>query len=1115
MRSLYCERACISEAGNPNSLELSRRDVMAKKLLTLLGVTVSFIFGLYGEAHALQEVSGRIATDTRWTTHESPYLVVGSILIEEWATLTIEPGVTVTFDGFYSLQVDGTVFARGEEDRPILFTFAGEETESQVWEMIFFRPRAKENSVIEHCIIEYCDRGIVFADGLSPAKANNLRNRVSRVSILSSNESHSSRVSPLGLANAPWPMFRHDEYHTGQSQYFGTQVGKLKWTFQTEGEVFSSPSIGPDGTVYVGSFDGNLYAINPNDASLKWKFGTGGPIKSSPAIADDGTVYVGSLDFKLYAINSDGTLDWEYETGFGIESSPLIGPDGTIYVGSSDGWIYAFNPSGPPPKWQQSAFDSISSSPALSRDAVSPSVYVGDWEGYLHSVDASTGAREWTWPVTPVVMCPVEDPPAPGQPVPPEKLWFPTGGIFSSPAVDENGLIYFANDDAFNGVVGHESACNNFYTNILFNTGGATWKWILSYGTENVYSSIALKNNGIFYIGYGDDLLSIFPDSVMKWSFNAEGPVTSSPAIGTDGILYIASESNKVFAVDPDSGSPRWEFETDDQVKSSPSIAADGTVYIGSDDNNVYAFWDAFVISGQVTVSGDPQNLVTMTLSGDAEDEEFTNWNGQYVFKGLSDGSYTVTAEKEGFPFSPTAVNVNVSGSSATGIDFPFYTISGTVASLGTAVTDATITLSGERQDTVTSDLNGEYIIRGLPNGTYSVSATKAGLAFTPGTVTVVISGSDKGGINFQTANAYSLSGTVTLSGEGLNGATVALSGATSNTTVTDSNGEYAFDNLSTGNYTVMVTSAEHILLSDSQSVMIIDADVEDVDFTFYTISGRVTQSGIGVPSVMITLSGNQAGSTMTGSNGDYALSGLLDGSYTVTATKPGLTLSPSLDVTVSGDDVTDADFTLYVISGTVTSTSTGAGAEGASMILSGTTSSNTSTDANGFYVFEWLVNGSYTVRPRRLGFVFTPLSQSATVASADVTGVDFSGRRRLGGICPASQALGDGNDALLDMLRTFRDEVLAKTPEGRRYIAAYYEGAPEIARLMMEHPLLAVKTAQTLRKCAPAVSSAIEGRPFELTGGALSDAQKLIDIFSDKASPELNAILEDLKKDL
>ena len=67
----------------------------------------------------------------------------------------------------------------------------------------------------------------------------------------------------------------------------------------------SSPAIRPDGTVYVGSRDKKLYAINGKSGLKLWEFETGGIVVSSPAIGSDGTLYVGSVDYKLYAIKTD------------------------------------------------------------------------------------------------------------------------------------------------------------------------------------------------------------------------------------------------------------------------------------------------------------------------------------------------------------------------------------------------------------------------------------------------------------------------------------------------------------------------------------------------------------------------------------------------------------------------------------------------------------------------------------------------------------------------------------------------------------------------------------------------------------------------------------------
>ena len=83
---------------------------------------------------------------------------------------------------------------------------------------------------------------------------------------------------------------------------FCQSIGSKQWAFNTLGDVDTTPAIGSDGTIYIGSNDNNLYAINP-DGSKKWTFKTGSYVDSSPAIGSDGTIYFGSWDENLYAIN--------------------------------------------------------------------------------------------------------------------------------------------------------------------------------------------------------------------------------------------------------------------------------------------------------------------------------------------------------------------------------------------------------------------------------------------------------------------------------------------------------------------------------------------------------------------------------------------------------------------------------------------------------------------------------------------------------------------------------------------------------------------------------------------------------------------------------------------
>lgn len=107
------------------------------------------------------------------------------------------------------------------------------------------------------------------------------------------------------LRHAPWPGFRRCPAHQATSPLLGARDGELYLTYETDGDVESSPAIAPDGTIYVGSYDGYLYALNP-DLTLKWRYATLGMIRSSPAIAPDGTIYVGSNDGKVHAVTPAG-----------------------------------------------------------------------------------------------------------------------------------------------------------------------------------------------------------------------------------------------------------------------------------------------------------------------------------------------------------------------------------------------------------------------------------------------------------------------------------------------------------------------------------------------------------------------------------------------------------------------------------------------------------------------------------------------------------------------------------------------------------------------------------------------------------------------------------------
>jgi len=395
--------------------------------------------------------------------------------------------------------------------------------------------------------------------------------------------------------NSPWPMFRGDARHTGRSPYDTSHVdGTVKWSFETGDGIESSPAIGSDGTVYVGSWDNNLYAINP-DGTEKWHFTTGGLVRSSPAIGADGTIYVGSAEDSvvnginyhgtcvLYAVNPDGTQKWRFVTGgdiWGVFCSPAIGSDGTIYYGSGDynlsrgggTRLYAFNPNGTE-KWSFDAGNDVTSSPAVGLDGI---IYVGSGSGNLHAINPN-GTEKWH---------------------------FTTGSfVESSPTIGMDGTIYVGSSD------------DRLYA---VNPNG-TEKWRFTTGGPEVFSSPAIGSDGTIYVGTGEgssdnNLHAINPDGTEKWRFTTGGGVMSSPAIGADGTIYVGSFDGNFYAVNPD-GTEKWHLSISASV-SSPAIGSDGTIYVGSWDHKLYA------IGGPTA----PENLPADNDNDGMPD----NWESQY-----------------------------------------------------------------------------------------------------------------------------------------------------------------------------------------------------------------------------------------------------------------------------------------------------------------------------------------------------------------------------------------------------------------------------------------------------------------------------------------------------
>ncbi|MEM9160042.1 MAG: PQQ-binding-like beta-propeller repeat protein [Verrucomicrobiota bacterium] len=252
-----------------------------------------------------------------------------------------------------------------------------------------------------------------------------------------------------------------------------------------------------------------------------------------------------------------GDVIWEYETGDSVVSSPRVDSDGNVYFGSIDGRVYSIDGDGML-RWSYDTTDWVESSPSLSRDE--STVYVGSWSNKLVALDAVTGDLIWEFVTSSLV--------------------------YASPAVAEDGSIYFGSSDGF------------LYA---LNSNG-TLKWELEVGGE-LDSSPAIDDAGIVYVGANEGkVCAIEPDGEVLWStetpsefgaFSRDIGFISSPLITATGKVIIGCQNHYVYCMDSSDGTIEWKFETDGIIEGSCVEGMGRSCLVSGRDGYLYSLdWD-------------------------------------------------------------------------------------------------------------------------------------------------------------------------------------------------------------------------------------------------------------------------------------------------------------------------------------------------------------------------------------------------------------------------------------------------------------------------------------------------------------------------------------------
>lgn len=324
------------------------------------------------------------------------------------------------------------------------------------------------------------------------------------------------------------------------AQFRTEESGEISplWTFKCEDEIRSTPAVAK-GSVFVGAYDNNLYALNSGDGTFRWKFPAADGIASSPHVYKD-AVYIGSADSNLYSIHvHSGRQNWRFTAEGAIYSSPRAKFE-HVFFGSDDNFLYALNTNSGRMAWKTNAFNAVRSSAHVAEERV----YFGTEGGYVFCLDLA-GEVKWQFQAR--------------------------RAVTSTPTITEELVIVGSMD-------------NTVYA-LDLNSGWPVWR----FRSHRPIISSPVAHDGAVYIGSADGhLYALESNSGRKiWSYETGGQVASSPAIWDDAV-YFGSTDGSIYSLDCEKGKVRWQYKTGDMVISSP-IIVDGVLYIGSVDHHVYA----------------------------------------------------------------------------------------------------------------------------------------------------------------------------------------------------------------------------------------------------------------------------------------------------------------------------------------------------------------------------------------------------------------------------------------------------------------------------------------------------------------------------------------------
>ncbi len=184
----------------------------------------------------------------------------------------------------------------------------------------------------------------------------------------------------------------------GRVWALSSATGKTLWSTKLSGQVKGGVALSGD-RLFVGDYSGHVYALSLKTGKVIWKasaqarFGSTGRFYATPAVAY-GRVYVGATDGKVYSFGAgSGKLRWSQSTGGYVYSSAGVWRD-RVFAGSYSGKFEAFDAATGKVDWSFKANGPISGSPTI----IAGRVYFATLKKRTYALDAKTGHLLWTYP---------------------------------------------------------------------------------------------------------------------------------------------------------------------------------------------------------------------------------------------------------------------------------------------------------------------------------------------------------------------------------------------------------------------------------------------------------------------------------------------------------------------------------------------------------------------------------------------------------------------------------------------------------------------------------------------------------------------------------------------